>query len=254
MYVNNTGNSWMRRIPQGTGMLMALCIIIWILCYINPNFRQITDSKLGLHFWGASNFNPLQLISYQFVHGNFYHLFFNMFALFTFGSMLERVWGTGRYLLFYFICGVGAGLVQEVIWSISWEQDYISLLAKGNDVDVSEIRNEVQQQISSHLSERMADVAVFKNYLVTIGASGAIFGLLMGFAFVFPNLPMYIFFIPIPIKAKYIAIGYGVIELVLGASNALDTVAHYAHLGGMLFGLILVLYWRHKGTLYGKRF
>ena len=253
-YFNNGGGSWVQRIPQATRALLIINIAVWLLCALNSQFNYITISRLGLHFWESRMFNPLQLVTYQFVHGGVTHIFFNMFALYMFGSLLERVWGTGRYLLFYFICGIGAGLVQEVIWSISWQHEYISAVAADNGLSYNYIKDTIQSQIQEGAPERMGNVAQFWNMLITVGASGAIFGLLVGFAFVFPNMPMYIFFIPVPIKAKYIVIGYGLIEIVFGATGALNSVAHYAHIGGMLFGLIIVLYWRYKGNLYGKRF
>lgn len=252
MDYNNRGGSFLQRIPQATGVLLLINIAIWLICFFSPRFYELTLSRLGLHFWGSDTFNPAQLLSYQFVHGGFMHLFFNMFALLTFGSLLERVWGTGRYVVFYLICGMGAGLVQECIWSMTWEPDYVAAVAADNGRNVAEIKQMIYSQIADGLPERMANVDMFKRMLVTVGASGAIFGLLVGFAFVFPNIPMYLFFIPVPVKAKYVVIGYGVIELVFGASGALSSVAHYAHLGGMLFGLIMVFIWYKRGILHGK--
>lgn len=249
---NYNGGSLLQRIPQATRVILLINVAVWLVCFFSPHFYNLTLDRLGLHYWGAKGFNPMQLVSYQFVHGGFMHLFFNMFALFTFGSLLERVWGTWRYLLFYFICGIGAGLVQELIWTFSWEHEYISAVISENGLVASDVTQMIRDQIASGLPERMANVAMFKSSLLTVGASGAIFGLLVGFAFVFPNMPMYIFFIPVPVKAKYVVIGYGVIELLFGASGAMSSVAHYAHLGGMLFGLIIVLIWYKRGILHGK--
>lgn len=254
MVSNNTGGSWLQRIPPATRVILLLCVGVWLVGFISPSFNYLALRKLGLHFWEASAFNPIQLVTYLFVHGNFMHLFFNMFALFSFGALLERVWGTQRFLIFYFVCGVGAGLVQEVIWACSWQTEYISAVAMDNHRAVSEIKDTILSEISEGATQRMANVAMFQNLLVTIGASGAIFGLLVGFAFVFPNMPMYLFFIPVPIKAKYMMIGYGLIELVFGVSGTLSSVAHYAHLGGMVFGLVLVYWYKKKGTLHGRFF
>ena len=251
MYFNNSGGSWIQRIPQATRILLIINVAMWLLCYANNSFEQLTYSKLGLHYWGASMFNPLQLVSYLFVHGGFMHLFFNMFALFSFGSLLERVWGTSRYVVFYFICGIGAGVVQEVIWTLSWEHDYIANIAVLNSLSFDEMKEVVKMQLAEGNSEFVWAMDGYKNSLLTIGASGAIFGLLTGFAFVFPNMPMYVFFIPVPIKAKYLMIGYGVIELFFGVSGTMESVAHYAHLGGMLFGLIMIFIWYKKNILHG---
>lgn len=248
---NYNGGSWLQRIPQATRVLLLINIGLWLVCFFSPDFYNLTLRKLGLHYWASTMFNPMQLVSYQFVHGGFMHLFFNMFALYTFGSLLERVWGMWRYLIFYFICGIGAGLVQELIWSVSWEQEYISAVISENGL-AGNVAQLIRNEIAAGVPERMANVAMFQNYLLTVGASGAIFGLLVGFAFVFPNMPMYIFFIPIPVKAKYVVIGYGVIELIFGASGTLSSVAHYAHLGGMLFALIIIFIWYKRGTLHGK--
>lgn len=251
---NSGPRGFLERIPPVTRTLLLLNIGIWIICFVSPSFYRLALSKLALHYWSISEFNPVQLVTYQFLHGGFMHLFFNMFALYMFGSWLERVWGSPRYQIFYLVCGIGAGLIQETIWTLSWQHDYIAALAESNNLSFDEINSQIRGQIASGLQERMADVHNYQRYMLTIGASGAIFGLLVGFAFVFPNVPMYLFFIPVPVKAKWVVTGYGVLELVLGASQSLSSIAHYAHLGGMLFGLIMVLIWKRQGILHGKRF
>ena len=160
----------------------------------------------------------------MFLHDNsgFAHVFFNMFALLMFGVMLERVWGGKRFLFYYLFTGLGAGLIQQLTWYYELIQypDYQIALAQG-----------------------------YLNNFITVGASGAVFGILLAFAVIFPNVPMYLFFIPIPIKAKYLMIGYAFIELFLGvrsASGMGDGIAHFAHLGGIFFGAILLFYWYKK--------
>ena len=135
-----------------------------------------------------------------------------MFALWMFGNTLERLWGSWRFLLFYLITGIGAGLMQELVWSFSFAGYPPYLLEQ----------------------------------LLTIGASGAVYGILLGFGMMFPNVPLFIMFIPIPIKAKWLVIGYGVMELFLGVTGSADGVAHFAHLGGMLFGFILIKLWEKR--------
>ena len=153
------------------------------------------------------------------------------------------------------ICGIGAALVQEGVWALTWKDDFINGLATANGETFQGMKQIVEQQLADKTSQIYGYAVQFQNAaMVTIGASGAIFGLLLGFAFVFPNMPLYLFFIPIPIKAKYMVLGYGVLEFFFGVTGTMGTVAHFAHLGGMLFGLIVLLYWRKNGMLRGNRF
>ncbi|MDE6254568.1 MAG: rhomboid family intramembrane serine protease, partial [Muribaculaceae bacterium] len=142
----------------------------------------------------------------------------------------------------------------EAVWALTWEHEYISGIAKLNGLTYEHMKQVVDMAVASGDVQFTNAIEEFKNTMLVVGASGAIFGLLLGFAFVFPNMPLYLFFIPVPIKAKYMVIGYGVIEFFLGVGGAQSTVAHFAHLGGMLFGLILLLYWKKKGTLGGRIF
>lgn len=245
----------MSSMPPVTKNLIIINIIVWAVEAIFPRFGQTIIRVLGLHLWGATNFNPIQFLTYLFVHAptNPWHLLFNMFSLWMFGSILERVWGSKRYLMFYFVCGIGAAIVQEVVWTCTWMHDYVSDISKLNGLTYDHMKEVVDEMLRNHDPAFMNAVAAVKNGMVTIGASGAIYGLLLGYAFVFPNQPLYLFFIPYPIKAKYMMIGYGVIEFFLGF-NSNDSVAHFAHLGGMLFGIAILLYWRKKGTLRGNSF
>lgn len=168
---------------------------------------------LGLHYWQAGSFKIYQFVSYMFMHGGFSHFFFNMFALWMFGTVIERTWGAKRYLIYYFVCGLGAAVVQEIVWGIGMSPETL---------------------------------AYYGDYLITVGASGAIFGILLAFGMLYPNAPLFIMFIPIPIKAKWMVIGYGIMELFAGVSQTGDNVAHFAHLGGMIFGYLLIMYWRKR--------
>lgn len=254
MFRNGFGG-FIRSIPPVTKNLIIINIIVWAVEAIFPRFGNTIINVLGLHLLGAHFFNPVQLITYLFVHAptNPWHLLFNMFSLWMFGSILERVWGSKRYFMFYFVCGIGAAVVQEIVWLSTWMHDYVSEIAKLNGLSYAHMKEIVDTAMAHHDSMFVAGVESFKNSMVTIGASGAVYGLLLGYAFVFPNQPLYLFFIPYPIKAKYMMIGYGVIEFFLGFNGG-DTVAHFAHLGGMLFGIILLLYWKKKGTLRGNYF
>lgn len=242
--------SWLRAIPPVTRNLLIINILIWLVELI-PGFQSVMLRRLALHFWGGADFNPAQLVTYCFLHdpGSIIHIGFNMFTLWMFGRLMEQVWGSKRFFIFYFVCAIGAALVQELVWQFTWMHD----LASANNMSVAQLNAVLQQQSAIDPVEVKNLLEATKNNLVCLGASGAIFGILLGFAFVFPNMPLYLFFIPIPIKAKYMVIGYAVLEFFLGVSGG-GTVAHFAHLGGMLFALPMLLYWMKQGTLRGNRF
>ena len=162
----------------------------------------------------------------MFMHANFQHIFFNMFAVWMFGRTLEMVWGPKRFLFYYILCGIGAGLIQE---GVQWV-DYVVNLSQ-------------YERVNTGIS--IISMDEYLNLLTTVGASGAVYAILLAFGMLFPNSEMFIFPLPMPIKAKYFVIGYAVLELVLGITGG-DGIAHFAHLGGMLFGLILIIYWRKK--------
>lgn len=242
-------------IPPVTRNIIIINVIVWLAEVLVPGFSNTILRFLGLHYITASQFNLVQPLTYAFVHDphSILHVFFNMFTLWMFGRTLELVWGSRRFLIFYLVCAIGAALVQEGVWALSWRDDYIRAIAPANGLTFDSAKELVLRALADNDAGVMAGMDSFRNALITVGASGAIFGLLLGFAFVFPNLPLYLFFIPVPIKAKYMVAGYAVIELFLGVGGRMDSVAHYAHLGGMLFGLIILLWWKKKGTLTGGR-
>lgn len=240
---NNNRSLWASIMPV-TKHLLIINLVVWLATMVlrQRGIIELND-WLGLHFWKGSEFNVFQLLTYMFMHADFSHIFFNMFSLWMFGSLLERALGSKRYLFYYISCGLGAALVQELVWQFSWQSILQSFVAGGTGMSVDDIINGVN---AGHADFTMND---FYNSLVTIGASGAVFGLLLAFGVIFPNIPLYLFFIPIPIKAKWMVIGYGIIELFFGVTHTMSGVAHYAHLGGMLAGIIMILYWKHNGTL-----
>lgn len=243
-------------IPPVTRNLLIINIGMWLICSLMPDFGETIYDRLGLHYCGAEDFSPVQLLTYMFLQAplgssmGLGHIFFNMFALYTFGRVLEYTWGSRRFFIYYFVSGIGAALVQEAVWALTLNHEFISNLKTANPALSAE---QINQQLALFPEHAQGLMEQFKNTMLTIGASGAVFGLLLGFGCVYPDMPMYLFFIPIPIKAKYLVGGYAVLEFLFGASGALGTVAHFAHLGGMLFALILVLYWYKEGTLHGKR-
>ncbi|GAB6012890.1 rhomboid family intramembrane serine protease [Viscerimonas tarda] len=220
----NQQGGFLGSIPVVTKNLLIINALCWLVQYIFLGKGIDISAYTGLHFFLSDNFMPHQLITYMFMHDptGFTHVFFNMFAVFMFGRTLESVWGAKRFLTYYMITGIGAGLTQELVWTFQlW--DYLS------------------------------DPAIGTVSWVTVGASGSVFGILLAFGMLFPNAELIMIPIPIPIKAKYFVIGYGLIELFLGfAKMAGDSVAHFAHLGGLFFGLIVILYWRHKNKTNGR--
>ena len=222
-----------RVLPPVVKNLLIINVLLYLATFTVNRFHIDLTDYLGLHFFLASDFKPYQLITYMFMHGNFEHLFFNMFALWMFGNTLENIWGSKRFLLFYMVCGIGAGLCQEVVQYIQ----YATTLVQYDNVNLG--------------GGQVISMANYLNLMNTVGASGAIYGLLLAFGMMFPNSMIYLYFF-VPIKAKWFVIGYAVIELVSGFIGG-GNVAHFAHLGGMLFGLILILVWKKKGKLYGER-
>ncbi|MBQ8593910.1 MAG: rhomboid family intramembrane serine protease [Bacteroidaceae bacterium] len=221
----------MNNMPLVTKNLLIINVLVFLAVYVLRGYGIDLDNLLGLHFFMASDFNPYQLITYMFVHSGFEHLFFNMFAVWMFGRILEHVWGSQRFLFYYVACGIGAGLCQEVVQYI----EYATQLSAYQGVTFG--------------SGVVIPMAEYLNMMNTVGASGAVYAILLGYGMLFPNERMFVFPIPMPIRAKYFVIGYAAIELLLGLSNrAGDQIAHFAHLGGMLFGLILIIYWKKKNN------
>ena len=202
----------------------------------------------ALHQFQSEDFMPHQLITHFFMHANFTHLLFNMFALWMFGKILENVWGGKRFLTYYIITGFGAAIIH--ILFVQYQISEISSML--NTKLVSEVLNaDPTTQINGTPLEisRMQNLYALIN-TPTVGASGAVFGILLAFGMLFPNTLLYIYF-AIPVKAKYFVIFYGLIELYLGfINNPNDNVAHFAHLGGMLFGFILLKYWQKNNTQF----
>jgi len=193
----------------------------------------------GLHQFQSNDFRPHQIITHLFMHGSFTHLFFNMFALWMFGKILENIWGQKKFLIYYMITGVGAAAIHLIFCQ------YQIINISNQIPDLVNIAIEGKYNPSIPLSKKLTQLIITP----TVGASGAVFGLLLAFGMLFPNALLYLYF-AIPIKAKYFVIGYGLIELYAGISNnPADNVAHFAHLGGMIFGYFLIKYWK-KDTSY----
>lgn len=221
--------------PVVKNLLIINGIFFLAMIAMDIVWRIDLSKTLGLHYFKASDFHPYQLVTYMFMHGSFGHLFFNMFALWMFGSTMENVWGSKRFFIFYMVCGIGAGLVQEVsqhIYFLSELSNYTTVNLGGRNI---------------------VPMSEYLNMMTTVGASGAIYGLLLAFGMTFPNSYIYLYFF-LPLKAKWFVMIYAAIELFSGFGGSADGVAHFAHLGGMLFGLVLILMWRNGNGSVGGFF
>lgn len=233
--------------PVVKNLLIINGLFFFATMFLN-NQINLTE-YLGLHYWKSDGFYPHQLITYMFMHSrvDFTHILFNMFAVWMFGRVLEQVWGSKRFLIYYVVTGLGAGIIQLIVthFRVGSLLDALSpeavdfLVANGYDLlhggkgPVEFVNNPI-----------FVDAVILMNN-TTVGASGAVFGILLAFGMLFPNTELMLLFPPIPIKAKWFVMGYGALELYMGfANNPGDNVAHFAHLGGMLFGFIMIRMWK----------
>jgi membrane associated rhomboid family serine protease len=251
-----------------TPTVRNLLIINVLVFFLGEIFKIDFKPFFGLRNINAESFKPYQLVTYMFLHGDLGHLFSNMFGLFMFGSMLERLWGSKRFLFFYFFTGIGAGLLNMGInyYETTKIQQAISIysqhatpesLAGFTHKYIGDTTSDFNQFLQSFRDDpnnkNLAEQSILivrnslkeiVNFSNMVGASGAIFGILMAFGYLFPNTEMMLLFFPVPIKAKYFVTFYGLYELYAGIQRSQgDNVAHFAHLGGMLFAIILLKYW-----------
>lgn len=207
-------------LPHVVKNLLILNVLIFILTLVGYNFGVDLNRKFGLFYIGSDYFHPYQFVTHMFMHGSFLHIFSNMFALWMFGSRLENLWGPKRFLFFYFFCGLGAAAMHSLV-------TYYDI---------------------NHLATQ--EEAMLMWNIPTVGASGAVFGVLLAFGMVFPNTQLMLLFPPIPIRAKFFVFFYALFELYAGISSfhGGSNIAHFAHLGGMLFGYILLKIWSRQRT------
>ena len=221
-------------IPPVVKNLLIINILFFVgMMLLGDKFNMV--QYFGVFYFGSPFFKIWQPITYMFMHGSFMHILFNMFALYSFGPILEMKWGAKRFLNFYLITGLGALAMQ---WGVQAYEVYhiTGAVTFPGEVQVSGVQLKTLQDIF---------------YGPMVGASGAIFGLLIAFGMLYPNAELYIMFIPVPIKAKYIIPIYILIELSLGVAQfSGDSVAHYAHIGGALIGFIIVKIWAKKDRFY----
>ncbi|MCD4791564.1 MAG: rhomboid family intramembrane serine protease [Bacteroidales bacterium] len=239
-------------------------------------FRIDLTNILGLHYFAAEEFRPYQFITYMFMHGGFMHILFNMFALWMFGNALENFWGPKKFLIYYFVTGIGAAIVHYVVFyfeispvlnaintymddpspeklNLFLNSGYLKIGSYEIQDNFNAFRSEYNNLIHSNPTKAI-QLSVdfinqykidFLNLPVVVGASGAVFGILLAFGMMFPNALIYVYF-AIPVKAKYFVMIYGALELFSGIYDTSSNVAHFAHLGGMIFGYFLILYWKKR--------
>ena len=256
-----------RSLPPVVKNILIINVILYLATLMLPTILKRygidirLEDVLGMHYFGSSKFNLLQIVSYMFMHGSVTHILFNMFAVYMFGPIFEQVWGSKKFLFYYLFTGIGAGLIQQLFWYVELGGVFNAMnvaISSGSSQGLvpftetlsryfrfSGSLDQMQAVEVLHMKKDLADA------LLTIGASGAVFGILLAFGWLFPEQKLFLIFFPVPIKARWFVAGYAVAELFLGVANfAGDSVAHFAHLGGMLFGILLILYWKKKGKLY----
>ncbi|MGE0568164.1 MAG: rhomboid family intramembrane serine protease [Bacteroidia bacterium] len=270
-------------LPPVTKNILIINVIFFLLTIVSEkSFDLDLYQYLGLHYHLAPDFRPHQFITYLFMHGNFGHIFFNMFGVFIFGQVLEQVWGAKRFIIFYILTGFGAAIAQyfviyfssaEVLGMIENVQSNLTLENFEALVGTAEFQSKIPYEFGleynsfvntynaavnenptkaiSLASQFLVDFRnTYLNSQVVVGASGSLFGLLGAFGMLFPNQLLYLYFF-IPVKAKWLVIGYGLIELISGiTNNSGDNVAHFAHLGGLFVGIFLILLWRKRSNSY----
>lgn len=239
----------MMRITETVKQLIIINIIFFVGTMIvgDPAFKN-----LALYFVENPEFKPWQILTHMFMHADIGHIFFNMFGLFMFGTALEQMWGGKKFIFFYISCGLGAALLHIGVNYLSWHQGMSILLENG--FDKGEIVQLMAQGKYDTRWEEFLSASQLSNFLgayltPTVGASGAIYGILVAFAFMFPNAELMLLFLPIPIKAKYFVTGLVAIDLFLGVRGQSmfgtgDGIAHFAHFGGALVGFLIMWYWK----------
>lgn len=222
-------------------------LIICVICFIGSALVKPANAWLGVYYPDSSFFRVWQPITYMFMHADLGHLFFNMFALITFGPIIEQIFGSKRFINYYIICALGALALQYGVQAIEVYQITGTPFAH-ELISINKAQGTIQANIQLN-SEQLQTLGSIYG-IPMVGASGAIFGVLLAFAYLFPNMPLQLLFIPVPIKAKYLVGGYILIEIYLGFTNNGSSIAHLAHVGGALFGYLLIKIWGIKKGYY----
>ena len=247
--MNGFGGGYFSLPPVVKNIILINVLMLLVDYAAKSVFGVDLTMVLGLYFPKSEQFMPVQIVTHMFMHGGFWHIFLNMYALYIFGQVLENVWGPKRFFIYYIICGLGAALTHETVIAFQ----YAHLVQSLNPDSLQTVLNEGTALFRQ--SQLFTDPDMQKLQLLlntpTVGASGAVFGILLAFGVLFPNTQLMLLFPPIPIKAKYFVLIYGGIELFMAVTQPGSNIAHAAHLGGMLFGYLLIRYWRKTtNTLY----
>lgn len=227
-YDNRGRGGFMANVPTAIKNIIIINVLVMVMTALNENFMYETFS---LFYPTSPFFHWWQPVTHMFMHGGFWHLLFNMYTLYIFGSILERVWGTKKFLIFYFVTGLGAALIHTGVEWIQM-QSWLSQAAEGSATAMSSIHT--------------------LKMTPTVGASGAIYGVLMGYAMLYPDSVLTLMFPPVSMKAKWFVLIFAGIELVTGMTGVGGGIAHFAHLGGLIFGFLLIMCWKKKHTLYSR--
>ena len=216
----------MNSIPPVTKNIILINFFVYIFTELRPEFMY---GYFSLFYPSSQYFHWWQPVTHMFMHGGFWHIFFNMYTLFLFGAVLERMWGPKKFLLFYFVTGLGAAGLHIGVHALQ----------------VAHLQAQLAAGVPS------AAAALGRLYSIpTVGASGAIYGLLVGYAMLFPDSRLTLLFPPVTLSAKWMVIIFIIIELTTGVFGRMTDIAHFAHLGGALFGWLMILYWKKKGKMY----
>ena len=222
--------AFLDNVPKVTRNLLVINILMFVATLVN---EQMMTQLFALFYPTSPFFHWWQYITHMFMHGGFWHIFFNMYTLFIFGSVVERIIGERKFLIFYFVCGLGAAALHTGVEYLQ-AQSYMAQIAQNS-----------QEAMAAYQALKMTP---------TVGASGAIYGVLIAYAMLFPDSQLTLIFPPVTLTAKWWVVIFAAIELVTGVTGVASGIAHFAHLGGMLFGFLLIRYWRKKGTLFPTQY
>jgi len=229
--------------PPAVKNIIYINILMLLANYASIAIFNVDLNRiLGIYFPASDQFRPIQILTHMFMHGGIWHLFFNMLALYMFGQILEQVWGSKRFLIYYFVSGLGAMATHMLVMEIQYRQ-VMNYIAPEQLQEVLDDGYTYTLQLKAYTDPVMRKLQYIL-YTPTVGASGAIYGVLLAFGMLFPNTPLLLLFPPIPIRAKYFVLLYGGLELYLAITQPGSSVAHAAHLGGMIFGFILIKVWK----------
>lgn len=237
--------------------LVLVNIVFFAVTFWFPGMEDRMFDWLALYFPKNENFAVWQFVTHIFMHGSLTHIIFNMYALWAFGTPLERIWGQNKFLLFYFLCGIGAGVIYLLVNYIQFDAIYNDLILSGlssNDIqNIIANKSADQNTINAVSEEKLKDfLSLF--YIPAVGASGAVYGVLVAFGILYPNAKLALLFLPVPIAAKYFIPALIALDLFSGLTGFSifgGGIAHFAHIGGAIIGFLLMLYWKKRGYKRG---